>query len=136
MSGLRSYSSRKCKVVKEKETEDMSPHDVDKFCTDIVNAGARLADLVVVEYPNSRLVDNALFAVTQIVECFGLKGRWVTSWASSARNEFLANDSVCKVSGCVAFIGVTATIVLFTFSFVIDYLAGGNQLRAKAILLP
>jgi hypothetical protein len=63
----------------------MSPLDVEEFCTDIVDAGARLADLVVVPHPNAHLVDDALFAVTEIVECFGLKGRWVTSWASSAR---------------------------------------------------
>ena len=59
----------------------------------------------------------ALFAVTEIVGCFDLKGRWVTSWASSARKEFLATDSVREVSGCVAFIGMTAKFVLLTCSF-------------------
>ena len=107
---------RKCKVVGQTEKEDMSPLDAEEFRTDIVDAGARLADLVVVPYLNARLVDDALFGVTEIVECFGLKGRWVTSWASSARNEFLATDSVLEVSGCVAFIGMTAKFVLFTFS--------------------
>jgi hypothetical protein len=67
----------------------MSLLDIVEFCTEIVDAGARLADLLVVEYPNAHLVDNALFGVTEVVECFGLKGRWVTSWTSSARNEFL-----------------------------------------------
>ena len=125
MSGSRS-SMRKRKVVGKSATKKLLPIDVEEFCAEIIDAGARLADLVVVEYPNACLVDNALFAVTQIVECFGLKGRWVMSWASSARNELLANDSVREVSGCVAFIGMTATFVLFTFSFVIDNRAGGN----------
>ena len=116
MSGSQSYSMRKRKVVGQTEKEDMSPLDVEEFRADIVDAGACLADLVVVPYPNARLVNDALFGVTEIVECFGLKGRWVTSWASSARNEFLVTDSVCKVSGCVAFIGMTAKFVLFTFS--------------------
>ena len=116
MSGSRSRSMRKRKVVGQTEKEDMSPLDVEEFRTDIVDAGARLADLVVVPYPNAHLVDDALFAVTEIVVCFGLKGRWVTSWASSARKEFLATDSVREVSGCVAFIGMTAKFVLFTLS--------------------
>ena len=94
----------------------MSPLDVEEFCAEIINAGARLADLVVVEYPNACLVDDALFGVTEVVECYGLKGQWVTSWASCAHDEFLATDSAREVSGCVAFIGMTARFVLFTFS--------------------
>ena len=116
MRGSQSNSMRKRKVVGQTETEDMSSHDAEEFRAEIVDAGARLADLVVVPYPNARLVDDALFAMTEIVECFGLKGRWVTSWASSARKEFLATASVREVSGCVAFICMTAKFVLFTFS--------------------
>ena len=101
MSGVRSRSMSKRKVVGQTEKEDMCPLDVEEFRTGIVDAGARLADLMVDNYPNAHLVGDALFAVTDIVECLGLKGRWVTSWASSARNELLATASVCKVSGCV-----------------------------------
>ena len=111
MSGSRSRSMRKRKDVEPTEEEDMSPHDVEEFRTNIVDAGSRLADLVDVPYPNAPLVDNALFAVTEIVECFGLEGRWVTSWASSTRKEFLATESVRKVSSRMAFIGLTATLV-------------------------
>ena len=100
MSGSRSRSARKRKDVGPAEEEYMSPQDVEDFRTDIVGAGARLADLLVVPYPNAPLVDSALFAVTEIVEYCGLKGRWVTSWASSARKEFLATASVREVSGC------------------------------------
>ena len=107
---------RKRKVVGQTEKEDMSPRDAEEFRAEIIDAGARLADLVVVPYPNARLVDDALFGMTEIVECFGLKGRWVTSWASSARKEFLATESVREVSGCVAFIGMTAKFILFTSS--------------------
>jgi hypothetical protein len=114
MSGPHYFTMRKCKV--RTETEDMSPNDVAEFWADIIDAGARLADLVDVKYPDAHLVDDALFAVTEIVECFGRKGQWVTSLASSAGNDFLATDSVRKVSGCVAFIGESARSVLFTFS--------------------
>jgi ABC-type taurine transport system ATPase subunit len=106
----------KRKVVGQTKKEDMSPEDVEEFRTDIVDAGSRLADLLVVPYPDAHLVDDALFAVTEIVKCFGLEGRWVTSWASSARKEFLATASVREVSGCVAFIGMTANFVLSTYS--------------------
>ena len=111
MSGSRSCSMSKLKVVGQTEKEDMSPLDVEEFRTDIVDAGARLADLLVDDYPNAHLVGDALFAMTEIVECFGLNGRWVTFWASSARKEFLATESVREVSGCVASIGMTAKFV-------------------------
>ena len=108
---------RKRKVVGKSATKNLLPIDAEEFRAEIINAGARLADLVVVEYPNARLVDDAVFAVTEIVECFGLEGRWVTSWASSDRTEFLETDSVREVSGCVAFIGMTAKFVLLTVHF-------------------
>jgi hypothetical protein len=116
MSGSRSLVNRKRKDVRPTDEEDMSPDDVEEFRSDIIEAGGRLADLVDVPYPDAHLVDDALFAVTEIVECFVLEGRWVTSWASSARKEFLATASVREVSGCVAFIGMTAKFVLLTFS--------------------
>ena len=116
MSGSRSM--RKRKVVGKTTTKNLSPDDVDKFRTEILDAGTRLADSLVVEYPKASLVDNALFGVTEIVECFGLKGRWVTSWTSSARNKFLATESVCEVGDCVAVIVMTAKFVFLSFSFV------------------
>ena len=66
-----SISMRKRKVVGLTEEEDMLVLDIEEFCTKIVEAGARLADLLVVEYPNAHLVNNALFGVTEVVECFG-----------------------------------------------------------------
>ena len=86
----------------------------------------RLASLVVVEYPNTRLVNNALFGVMEVVECFGLKGQWVTSWASSAHNEFLATDRVREVSGCVVFIDILCKFCVVHSTFVKGYFAGGD----------
>ena len=111
MSGSRSRSMLKRKDVEPTEEEDMSPRDVEEFRTDILDAGSRLAELVDVPYPDAHLVDNALYAVTEIVKCFGLEGRWVTSWASSTRKEFLATESVREVRGCVALIGLNAKFV-------------------------
>ena len=47
--------------------QEMSPLDVEEFRTGILDAGARLADLVVVEYPNACLVKDALFGMTEVV---------------------------------------------------------------------
>ena len=127
MSGSRSRSVRKRKDVGPTEEEYMSPHDVEDFRTNIVDAGARLADLLVVPYPDAHLVDDALFAVTEIVEYCGLKGRWVTSWESSARKEFLATERVRGVSGCgIHCYDFEVRIVHVLFG--IDCVAGGHRL--------
>ena len=96
----------KRRVVKHAEAV-LSPVDVEEFRTVMLDAGTRLASLLVVEYPNAGLVNDALFGVTDVVECYSLKGKWVTSWASSAHNEFLATVSVPEVSCCVAFFDMT-----------------------------
>ena len=107
MSGPHSFIMRRRKVIGQAGTEEMSPLDVEEFRTGILDAGARLVSLVVVQYPNACLVGDALFGVTEVVECYGLKGQWVMSSASSAHNEFLATDSVREVSGCVGYINMS-----------------------------
>ena len=134
MSDTRSICKRK--VVEHATTEYLPPDDIEEFCTEILDAGARLADLVVVEYPNARLVNNTLFAVTEVVEFYGLKGRWVTSWASSARNEFLATNGVREVSICVAVLCVICKVRVAHVYFVIDYISGSNRLHEEVVLLP
>ena len=110
MSSLHSFTVHRRQKIRPAGTEDMSLLDVKEFRTGILNAGARLASLVFVEYPNARLVNNALFGVTEVVECYGLKGQWVTSWGSTAHDEFLATDSVRKVSGYVAYIDMSCKL--------------------------
>ena len=60
----------------------------------IVGAGTRLASLLTVEYPSADMVSDALYGVTKVVEVYSMKGKWVTSWASSARSEFVATSSI------------------------------------------
>ena len=50
----------------------------------------------------------------------------MTSWASSAHNEFLGTDIVRKVSGCVAFFDMTCESRVVHYNFFIGYLAGGD----------
>ena len=53
MSGPHSFTMRRGKVIGQAGTENMYPLDVKEFCTDILDAGARLASLVGVEYPTA-----------------------------------------------------------------------------------
>ena len=48
----------------------LSPVDVEEFRTVMLDSGTRLASLLVVEYPNAGLVDEAFFGVTDVVECY------------------------------------------------------------------
>ena len=85
----------------------LSPVDVGEFCTGILEAGTQLASLLTVEYPSSDLVSDALYGVMEVVEVYSMKGKGVTSWASSARNEFLVTSGIREVSGCVIFFDMT-----------------------------
>ena len=81
----------KRRVIKHAAKEYLAPVDVEEFRMGILEAGTWLASLLVVEYPNAHLVNDALFGVTEVVDCYSLKGKWVTSWESRAYNDFLGN---------------------------------------------
>ena len=85
----------------------MSPAYVEEFCTGIIEAVTQLASLLTVEYPSSDLVSDALYGVTKVVEVYSMKGKWVTSWASSARSEFVATSVIHEVSSNVTFFDMT-----------------------------
>ena len=90
-------------VIDHPATKYLSPTDVEEFRTVMLDAGTRLASLLTVEYPNAGLVDDALYVVMEVVEVYNLKGKWVTSWASSAKREFLATSGIREVSSSVPF---------------------------------
>ena len=79
----------------------LSPGDVAAFRAAILATGYALRDLLNCEYPRAEPVSDALYDVTNVVGMYGLEGRWVTSWASSARSEFLATSEVREVSAGV-----------------------------------
>jgi len=56
-----------------------------------------------IEYPSAGLVSAALCDVLEVVvvEGYSMKGKWVMSWASSAKNVYLVTFSICEVSGSV-----------------------------------
>ncbi len=81
----------------------LSPFNVEEFCAGILGAGTGLAPLLKIEYPSADLVSAALCNVSEVavVEGYSMKGKWVTSWASSAKNVYLVTFNICKVSGSV-----------------------------------
>ena len=95
----------KCKVVKHVKTY-LSPFDVEGFCAGILGAGTGLAPLLKIEYPSADLVSAALCIVLEVVvvEGYSMKGIWMKSWASSAKNVYLVAFSICKVSGSVLYL--------------------------------
>ena len=92
----------------------------------MLGAGMVLTPLLTVEYPSADLSSAALYGVTEVVEGYSLKGKWVTSWASSAKNVILVTFCIHEVSGRVPFlIWPTSLVFLIRISFV-EYLAGGD----------
>jgi hypothetical protein len=91
----------------------LSPGDVAAFRAAILAAGYALQGLLSCEFPRAELVSDALYAVTNVVGMYGLSGRWVTSWVSSARSEFLATSEVREVGA-----GVTIARCVHRVSYV------------------
>ena len=97
------FTMSKRRVIEHAATKYLSPIDVEEFCTVVLEAGTRLASLLKVEYPSADLVSYALYGVTEVVEVYSLEGKWVTSWAISARSEFPATSGIREVSSSVTF---------------------------------
>ena len=72
--------------------------NVDKYCAVILNAGTELKSLMELEFPYPGSVRKALFGVVKVVEAYGLKGKWVMSWLSSAQEEFVMTPEIRSVS--------------------------------------
>ena len=111
--GPHYFIMSKCKAVKHVKTY-LSPVDVESFVR------------VCLEYPSADLASAALYGVTEVVEGYSLKGKWVMSWASSAKNDFLVTLCIREISGSAPFlIRLTSFVLLTRISFV-EYLAGGD----------
>ena len=100
-NSAQNFTMSRRRVIKHTATKYLSPTDVEKFRTVVLEAGTRLASLFTVEYPSADLVIDALYDVTEVVECYSLRGKWVASWVSSARSEFLATSGIREVSSSV-----------------------------------
>ncbi len=81
----------------------LSPFDVEGFCAGILGAETGLAPLLKIEYPSADLVSAALCDVLEVVvvKGYSTNGKWVTLWASSAKNVYLVTFDICEVGGSV-----------------------------------
>ena len=100
----QNFTMSQRRVIKHAATKYLSPTDVEEFRTGILDAGTRLASLLTVEYPCADLVSKALYIATDVVEVYSLEGKWVTSWASGAKSEFMATSGILEVSCGVTFL--------------------------------
>ena len=91
------------RATKKAAVEYLSPDDVCAFRAAILDTGRVLSGLMGAEFPSSGTVSDALYAVTNAVGTYGLQGKWITSWASSAQDEFLVTSEVREVSAGVPF---------------------------------
>jgi hypothetical protein len=104
MSGPHYISSSNREATGHAAAVYLSPGDVAAYRAAILGAGYVLGGLLSCEFPKAELVSEALYAVTKVVGVYGLEGKWVTSWASGARSEFLATSEVREVSAIVIFV--------------------------------
>jgi len=112
---------------KKAAVEYLSPDDVCAFRAAILDTGSVLSGLLGAQFPSSDAVSDALYAVTNAVEAYGLQGKWITSWASSAQDEFLVTSEVREVSAGVPFLMRASFSCSFSLLFSSDYSAGGDR---------
>ena len=119
MSGPHYISVPNRRVTGRAATEYLSPDDVAAYRAAILDAGYCLGTLLTAEYPRTDLVSDALYAVTTVVGVYGLEGKWVTSWASGARSEFLATTEVREVRASFFLLSIQASRYVFLTLFVL-----------------
>ena len=101
MSGPHYIPGSNRRAARQAAVEYLSPDDVRAFRAAILATGSVLSGLLGSEFPPAESVSDALYAVTKVVGMYGLQGKWVTSWDSSDRNEFLVTSEVREVSAGV-----------------------------------
>ncbi len=114
------------RATRKAAVEYLSPDDVCAFRAAILNTGSVLSGLLGSKFPSSDAVSDALYAVTNAVEAYGLQGKWITSWASSAHDEFLVTSEVREVSAGVPFSMYASFSCSVSLLFYLDYSAGGD----------
>ena len=106
----------KRKAVNRRE-KYLSPVDVKEFRMDILEAGTRLVPMLTVEYPDADLVSAALYNVSEVVEDFSMKGKWVMSQAGSAKDDFVMTRGIREVSSIATVIRLARLVFLTRISF-------------------
>jgi hypothetical protein len=85
---------------KRKEQEALFVEDVDKFCSELIKKGGRLAAVIAPDYPNAERVREEIRDVLNTVETYEVVGKWVTSVTSCSDEEFVMTQEIRSVSIC------------------------------------
>jgi hypothetical protein len=85
---------------KRKEQEALFFEDVDKFCSELIGKGGRLAAVIAPDYPDAERVREEICDVLDTVETYEVVGKWVTSVTSRSDEEFVTTQEIRSVSIC------------------------------------
>ncbi len=85
---------------KHKELEALFFEDVDKFRSELIEKGGRLAAVIAPDYPDAERVREEIRDVLDTVETYEVVGKWVTSVTSRSDEEFVTTQEICSVSIC------------------------------------
>ena len=85
---------------KRKEQEALFFEDVDKFCSELIEKGGRLAAVIAPDYPDAERVREEICDVLDTVETYEVVGKWVTSVTSRSDKEFVMTQEIRSVSIC------------------------------------
>ncbi len=87
----------RARALKRKE-EDMPPNDeIKDFRREIYKAGTHLASLVSAAFPDANAVNVGIVCVLEVVEQYGLVGKWVTARITHT-GEYMITEQICDVS--------------------------------------
>ena len=111
----------------------MPPNDeIEDFRREIYEAGTHLASLVSAAFPDANDVSMGVACVLEVVEQYGLVGKWVTARIKHT-GEYMITKQIRDVS-IIAFSVFRLCISLFqTIIFSSDYSAGRYRLRGKIL---
>lgn len=111
--------------------EDMAPNDeIEDYRNEILEAGRNLASLIRPAFPDANIVGTGLARVLEVVERYGLVGKWVTARIKYT-GEYMTTKQIRDVS-IIAFSVFRQCIALFlTIIFSSDYSAGRYRLHCE-----
>jgi hypothetical protein len=113
----------KARPLKRKE-EYLPSDEIKEFCNDILEAGALLASMSSVGFPDAESVSNTIAHVLSVVKQYKLVGRWVTSHISNAEKEYVTTKEIPHVIFLHIFCINQCNAQSLTIGFSSDYSAG------------
>jgi hypothetical protein len=120
----------RARAPKRKEGDMPPDDDIEDYRSEILEAGKNLASLIRPAFPDAYIVSMGVARVLEVVEQYGLVGKWVTARVIHT-GEYMMTKPIRDVS-IIAFSVFRQCIALFlTIIFSSDYSAGRYRLRGE-----